>query len=117
MRYIKKITQDPLPRLKEDERIYLNVSYKDKNFAQYSRCGFDQEKKLWFTGSFNSNLCALIDIYGINEETSEKAKQLLKNALSNPHPIAAVNTIIDVDDNEDLRIEVVKDENYYQRMR
>lgn len=78
-KHIEKIISDPLPHLPEDERIYLNVTYKTKSFAQYSNCGFDSEKKLWFTGIHNSNLQELIELYGVNKATSEKAKQLLEN--------------------------------------
>ena len=80
-KYITKKIEDPLPPLLEDERIYLNVSYMARNFAKYSNCGFDPKKKLWFTGVLNSNLYALVRLYGVNEETSEKAMQLLKEKL------------------------------------
>lgn len=74
--------EDPFPPLREDERIYLNVSsYKECGFAQITNCGFDEEKKLWFTGSHNSNLKALIKLYGVNSATSEKAMQLLKENI------------------------------------
>lgn len=33
-----------LERLKEDERIYLNVPYVRRGFAKYTRCGFEPEK-------------------------------------------------------------------------
>lgn len=80
-KYIQKKLEDPLPPLQEDERIYLNVTYKTKPFAQYAHCGFDSEKKLWFTGSLNAHLHELVKLYGVNEATSEKAKQLLKEKL------------------------------------
>ncbi len=80
-KYIKKIIKDPLQPLQEDERIYLNVPYKARQFAKCTNCGFDSERKLWFTGSFNSNLCGLVKRYGINEATSEKAKRLLKEKI------------------------------------
>lgn len=80
-KYIEKTINDPLPPLQEDERIYLNVTYKTKAFAQYTHCGFDLEKKLWFTGMLNSNLHALVKLYGVNEATSEKSKQLLKGKI------------------------------------
>ena len=80
-KYIKKLKENPLPPLAEDERIYLNVSYKARGFAQYSHCGFDSEKKLWFTGSHNNNLYGLVLCYGVNDTTSEKAKRLLKEVL------------------------------------
>lgn len=74
---INKI-QEPLPPLPEDERIYLNVPYMARTFAQHSHCGYDPKKKFWFTGSMNSNLLTLIKLYGVNEATSYKAKQQLK---------------------------------------
>ena len=74
--------EDPLPRLLEDERIYLNVSYTDRYFAKACHCGFDSKRKLWFTGHRNANLCSLVKLYGVNEATSEKAWALLKNALA-----------------------------------
>lgn len=80
-KYIKKITENPLPPLTEEERIYLNVPYAAKQFAQYSNCGFDSDKKLWFTGVHNSNLYALVDLYGVNKATSQPAKQLLREKL------------------------------------
>lgn len=74
--------ENPLPPLPEDERIYLNVPYMARDFARYSHCGFDTERKLWFTGSLNRNLDALVDLYGVNEEsTSEKAMALMKAKL------------------------------------
>jgi hypothetical protein len=77
-KYFEKIANDPLPSLTEDERIYLNVTFKARSFARISSCGFDSNKKLWFTGIHNSNLKSLIKLYGVNEATSEKARQLLK---------------------------------------
>ena len=80
-KYIQKKLEDPLPPLQEDERIYLNVTYKTKSFAQYAHCGFDSKRKLWFTGSLNAHLHELVKLYGVNEATSEKARQLLKEKL------------------------------------
>ena len=55
-----------------------------RNFAKLSHCGFDSNKKLWFTGLLNSNLYALVELYGVNNEaTSDKAKQMLNNKLNN----------------------------------
>ena len=71
MRY-RNIKRD-LPRLKEDERIYLNVPYITNGFARASHCGFDAKRKLWFTGPRNNNICSLIDLYGINTATSDDA--------------------------------------------
>ena len=80
-KYTEKIINDPLPPLPEDERIYLNVQYNKKGFAKIANCGFDAERKLWFTGSRNTYIKALVDLYGINESTSKKALQLLKERL------------------------------------
>lgn len=80
-KYLEKMMNDPLPPLPEDERIYLNVPYMARDFAKYSNCGFDADKKLWFTGCANANLQALVDLYGVNEATSEKARLLLKGKL------------------------------------
>ena len=80
-KYIAKKIDDPLPPLPEDERIYFNVPYMARDFAKYSHCGFDPEKKLWFTGSLNANLYALVRLYGVNKETSEKAMQLLREKI------------------------------------
>ena len=74
--------QNRLPRLLEDERIYLNVTYKTKQFAQYAHCGYDSKRKLWFTGSKNSKLFALVELYGVHDATSEKARKLLEEALN-----------------------------------
>ena len=75
---MRKILNDPLPQLPEDERIYLNVQYNNRSFAIITNCGFDKEKKLWFAGPRNSYIESLIKMYGINEATSEKAMQLLE---------------------------------------
>ena len=69
---------NPLP---EDERIYLNVTYTTREFAKVCHCGFDSEKKLWFTGYLNAHLHSLIKLYGVNEATSEKAMQLLREKI------------------------------------
>lgn len=80
-KYWQKKLEDPLPKLPEDERIYLNVLYMARDFAKYSHCVFDPERKLWFTGSLNRNLYDLVELYGVNEATSEKAKALMKAKL------------------------------------
>ena len=72
---------DPLPPLPEDERIYLNVPYMARDFAKCSHCGFDPDRKLWFTGCMNANLSSLVKLYGVNKATSEKALALMKAAL------------------------------------
>ncbi len=82
-KYFEKISQDPLPPLQEDERIYLNVPYMARGFAKSTNCRFDNVKKLWFTGPFNSFLCELVSLYGVNEITSEKARRLLEEKLEN----------------------------------
>ena len=67
--------------LPEDERIYLNVPYMARGFAKVCHCGFDPEKKLWFTGCHNSYLRELVELYGVKEATSEKARLLLKEKI------------------------------------
>lgn len=81
MKYWEKVIEDPLPPLSEDERIYLNVPYMARHFAKSSHCGFDLEKKLWFTGCLNANLYSLVKLYGVNKATSEKAMVLMKVKL------------------------------------
>lgn len=81
-KYWKKKMENPLPPLPEDERIYLNVPYMARDFARYSHCGFDPDRKLWFTGCLNANLYFLVDLYGVNEATSEKALGLMKAKLA-----------------------------------
>lgn len=81
-KYWKKKIENPLPPLPEGERIYLNVPYMARDFAKYSHCGFDPERKLWFTGALNRNLYSLVDLYGVNEATSEKAMGLMKAKLA-----------------------------------
>ena len=80
-KYIEKIMKNPLPTLPEHERIYLNVPYQAKQFAQASHCGFDSERKLWFTGMHNANLSALVELYGINDATSDEMKQLVQEKV------------------------------------
>lgn len=80
-KYFEKKFENPLPKLKEDERIYLNVPYMARDFAKYCHCGFDDEKKLWFTGCLNANLYSLVELYGINSVTSNKAVGLMKEQL------------------------------------
>ena len=78
-KYYEKIMNDPLPPLEEDERIYLNVSYKARGFVKATNCRFDSIKKLWFTGVHNTFIFQLVELYGVNKETSEKAMTLLKD--------------------------------------
>lgn len=77
-------TENSLPRLSEDERIYLKVPYMARGYARVCHCGFDSEKKLWFTGAYNSNIDTLIEIYGVDEHTSDNARHLLETALETP---------------------------------
>ena len=90
-KYWQKKLEDPLPKLPEDERIYLNVPYMARDFAKYSHCGFDPERKLWFTGSLNRNLYDLVELYGVNEATSEKAKALMKAKLDEVEEVIRKN--------------------------
>lgn len=80
-RYWKKKIESPLPPLPEDERIYFNVPYMARDFAKYAHCGFDPEKKLWFTGCKNKMLFALVHTYDVSDETSEKAKEMMRLEL------------------------------------
>lgn len=80
-RYWDKVRENKLNPLPEDERIYLNVTYTTREFAKVCHCGFDSERKLWFTGCLNANLHSLVELYGVNEATSEKAMALMKAKL------------------------------------
>ncbi len=79
--YLKKLLDNPLPALKEDERIYLNATYQTNSFAKTTHCGFDAVKKLWFTGIHNTFIKELVELYGINKATSEKAISMLNEKL------------------------------------
>lgn len=70
-----------LPPLEENERIYFDVAYEVNGLARYCHCGYDENKKLWFTGCHNANLKVLSNAYKINENTSEKAMKQLEEAL------------------------------------
>ena len=70
-----------LPPLEENEKIYFNIPYETNGLAKATHCGYDPEKKLWFTGCNNTNIVVLIKRYGINENTSENAMKLLKEAI------------------------------------
>lgn len=81
-RRVRNALDGKLPRLTDNERIYLNVSYADRQFARACRCGFDRERKLWFMGACNDELGALVELYGVDEEhTSDDAKRLMRMAL------------------------------------
>ena len=89
-RRVRNALDGKLPRLTDNERIYLNVSYADRQFARACRCGFDRacrcgfdrERKLWFTGACNDELGALVELYGVDDEhTSDDAKRLMRMAL------------------------------------
>ena len=82
-KYIKQDVKRALGPVPKDKRIYLHIDYKPRRFSEYSNCRFDPEKKLWFTGPYNTNLEALIDTYGIHEATSETALAVLKDKLNN----------------------------------
>ncbi len=78
---LEEKTRKSTPTFTKDERIYLNVTYATRSYAKYSHCGFDADKKLWFTGCLNANLYFLVDLYGVNKATSEKALALMKAKL------------------------------------
>lgn len=71
-----------LPPLEEEERIYFKIPYMDNGLAKCTHCGFDPDKKLWFTGCHNSYIQILVNKYGVNQNTTEKAMKLLEEALS-----------------------------------
>ena len=67
-----------LPPLKPDERVYLNVPYKARDYAKTCHCGFDGTRKLWFTGLNNRWLRQLVELYGVNTDaTSDEVKKRL----------------------------------------
>ena len=71
------------PPLTEENRIYFSVPYMARYFAKCVHCGFDPEKKLWFTGIHNKNMAGLLRLYDIHEATSEKALASLKTKFPN----------------------------------
>lgn len=81
--YKKSHNETPIKHslIKEDERIYLNIPYNERFVAREYKCKWDAEKKLWFAGFLNSNLKLLVQAYGVNDATSEKARLLLKEKL------------------------------------
>ena len=84
-KYLKVMIQHKLNQLPEEDRIYLNVEYTDRWFARHCHCGFDTNKKIWFTGCKNTNIDLLIDCYGIHDITSDKARHSLKAELKDKH--------------------------------
>lgn len=81
-RYMKAVMENDLPEIAEEERIYLKVRYNNRQFAQTCQCGFDDERKLWFTGIKNSNLYALIRLYGLHDATSDEMKERVNKLLA-----------------------------------
>ena len=80
-KHVERMLKQPLPHLAEDERIYLQVDYRARYFAKVCNCGFDGNRKLWFTGAYNENLKHLVHLYGVHDATSEKAMELMEVAL------------------------------------
>ena len=97
----KKVMDNPLPLLQEDERIYLNVPYEANGFAKRTKCGYDPDRKLWFTGSLNANLRYLVVLYGVNKATSEKAMAMLKAKLEDADADMYQNQFSDDEDDDD----------------
>lgn len=94
--YFRKMLESPLPRLTDNERIYLNVDYASRQFARVCHCSFDRERKLWFTGAYNGWLDALVKLYGVDEEhTSEDAMELLRMALDTTDRDELLGKILD----------------------
>ncbi len=80
-KYLMKKLENPLPPLQEDERIYFEVPYMARGMARHCHCGFDPDRKLWFTGCKNKMLFALVHTYDVSDETSEKAKEMMRLEL------------------------------------
>ena len=73
----KRDLANSLPVLEENERIYLNVPYLRNGFARACHCGFDPDRKLWFTGLQNRNLRNLLSMYDVNDVTSDDVMRQL----------------------------------------
>ena len=73
----KRYLANSLPVLEENERIYLNVPYLSNGFARACHCGFDPDRKLWFTGLQNRNLRNLLSMYDVNNATSDDVMRQL----------------------------------------
>lgn len=80
-KYLRKKYENELPRLSEEDRIYLKVPYMARSFVKYCHCSFDAEKKLWFTGAYNAELETLVELYGVDEHTNDNARRVLAMAL------------------------------------
>ena len=72
----KRKALSPIP---ETQRIYLNVDYKPRRFAEETGCRYDPMKELWFTWWNHSMAEVLIRRYGIHEQTSPMALESLKS--------------------------------------
>jgi len=59
----ERIREDINKRLKKDKRIYLNVSYADKDDAKSLGAWWDVENKKWYAPNNHSKFKALIDKY------------------------------------------------------
>lgn len=80
-KYLKKMFENPLPQMDEDNRIYFEVPYIDRGFAKSCHCRFDPDKKLWYTGCLNRWLTLLVDVYDVSDQTSPNARKMLETAL------------------------------------
>lgn len=78
---MQKILNDPLPQLPEDERIYLNVPYQERNFAKITNCGFDKEKKELFMKRILSILMIAIILCTSVSCTKEDISEYTDNYL------------------------------------
>ena len=95
-KYLRKMLENPLPKLTDNERIYLNMTYADRQLARSFHCGFDRERKLWFTGAYNAYLGVLVELFGVDEEhTSDDAMQLMHMALDTPDRNELLKKILD----------------------
>ena len=77
----KRELVNSLPVLEENERIYLNIPYSRNGFARACHCGFDPDRKLWFTGLQNRNLRNLLSMYDVNDATSDDIMRQLFETL------------------------------------
>ena len=78
---MKVMKANKLNSLPEEERVYLNVDYRNKATAQAANCCFDNELKLWWTTCDNDYIDYLVSLYGVCGRTSDDAKARLDKKL------------------------------------
>ena len=82
--YLRKLIDSPLMGFAGNERVCLKVPNTASGFARCCHCGFDEEEGLWFAGAYNAELDALVELYGVDESTSDDARALMQMALDTP---------------------------------